>query len=199
MMPHPVKNWEVQTVGQKNNRLWEGKGRQSSPDHLLMSSSSSERTEEGKAANHHGSCSAAEMCQQSSVRGARSTVCPPSPEDDGIGGRKKRIQSVEGVDWQKARSNRPPSPSHHSSSSPLQNKIQCHKMWARANSSSPACRGVCFKVEMRLMAHLAISPAANIKGEEKTAANFLLWPLAPAGISYKRWFMEEPNSSLLLD
>lgn len=49
------------------------------------------------------------------------------------------------------------------------------------------------------MAHLAISPAANIKGEEKTAANFLLWPLAPAGISYKRWFMEEPNSSVLLE
>lgn len=49
------------------------------------------------------------------------------------------------------------------------------------------------------MAHLAISPAANIKGEEKTAANFLLWPLAPAGISYKRWFTEEPNSSVLLE
>lgn len=44
------------------------------------------------------------------------------------------------------------------------------------------------------MQHLVISPPANMKGEEKTAANFLLWPLAPAGISYKRWFMEEPDN-----
>lgn len=49
------------------------------------------------------------------------------------------------------------------------------------------------------MADLVISPAANMKGKERTAANFLLWPLPPAGISYKLWFMKEFDNKLLPD
>ena len=37
------------------------------------------------------------MCQQSRVRGACSTVCPPTPEDDGIGGSKGKGCRMRGV------------------------------------------------------------------------------------------------------
>lgn len=98
-----------------------------------------------------------------------SIVYPLTPEDGGICvSKEKRVQKERGDRMQDLNAtNTPPPP-------PLRIKSGAIKCKSGAHSSSPACRGVCFKVEMRLMAHLAISPVANIKGEEKTAANFLL-------------------------